>query len=170
MTDTRLCEVEGCTKPPRSSKAALCPMHYHRQYRHGNVSASARSGFVVQSQRRYRRVSAPGHPLAGQTGKVYAHRLALHEKIGPGEHPCHWCGKTVTWQRGLSPTALIADHLNRDTSDNSPSNLVPACQRCNSGRGLTLRHEAIRQVGFWSGVDTIARGRGRALIGASEGQ
>jgi hypothetical protein len=168
MPEARECEVRECTKSPRSRTATLCPMHYHRQYRHGDVNATARAGFTVQGPRRYRRVAANGHPLSGADGRAYAHRIALYSTIGPGEHPCHWCGKAVTWDRSVGESALVADHLNNDTSDNSTGNLVPSCARCNGARGLTRRHEAIRRAGFWSGADTVARSEGRALIGSSE--
>lgn len=31
------CQVSGCHKPPRSTHADLCAMHYHRMYRDGGV-------------------------------------------------------------------------------------------------------------------------------------
>lgn len=31
------CQIDGCHKPPRSTHADLCAMHYHRQYRDGDT-------------------------------------------------------------------------------------------------------------------------------------
>jgi endogenous inhibitor of DNA gyrase (YacG/DUF329 family) len=82
-------------------------------------------------------VYKPDHPLAGATGYVSEARLVLYAKIGPGSHPCHWCGEPVEWMVGKhgGPTgALIATHVNNDALDNSPNNLVPSCQSCNIWR------------------------------------
>jgi hypothetical protein len=78
----------------------------------------------------------PGHPLASKSGIFAVARLVLYEKIGPGTHPCHWCGSPVTWTPGGGPRhgALLADHLNWDRTDDSPQNLVPACTECNAHR------------------------------------
>lgn len=80
---------------------------------------------------------APDHPLAGKGGFVGEARAILYERIGPGPHPCNWCGKMVDWakgERGNKPNRLVADHLNSDPLDDSASNLVPACGRCNNRR------------------------------------
>jgi hypothetical protein len=81
----------------------------------------------------YLLVQAPGHPLAMANGQAYIHRLTLYARLGPGSHPCHWCGTTTTW-RARGERALTADHVNHDTLDNTPGNLVPACRSCNSSR------------------------------------
>lgn len=151
------CTIDECEKPARSKSAALCPMHYHRQYRHGDVTKSAFTTEVTASKgRRYQVVYAPGHPVAGVRGMAYAHRIALHDSIGPGEHPCHWCGCLVSWDWPRShPAALQVDHLNDLGDDNAPSNLAPACRRCNPGRGAQRRSDALRAAGWWSGHDTV---------------
>jgi hypothetical protein len=86
----------------------------------------------------------PGHPLAGADGRVLAHRFALYEHIGDGAHPCHWCKTSLNWgtysRKGKRATNdLIVDHLDSNPRNNSISNLVPACQRCNALRGLIRR-------------------------------
>lgn len=65
---------------------------------------------------------------------VYEHKYVLYEKIGPGPHPCHWCGVPLNWIPGTREGALLADHLNEDKRDNRPENLVPACNGCNTIR------------------------------------
>src|SRR5699024_6877447 len=74
-----------------------------------------------------------GHPLAWPDGRVRIHQATLYDEIGPGKHPCHRCGKLVEW-RGDPP--LHVDHLDGDTWNNAPSNLAPACARCNTSRHL----------------------------------
>lgn len=89
---------------------------------------------------RYRVRYEPGHPLAfNAKGQVSEHRAVLWAKIGPGEHPCHWCGTTVQWcfgrRQGSRPAdELNTDHVNSDRRDNRPENLVPSCFRCNVKR------------------------------------
>ena len=65
----------------------------------------------------------------------YVHRVILLESIGPGTHPCHWCGRLVDWDAPRNArNSLLVDHLDQDRENNDPSNLVPSCQMCNSSR------------------------------------
>jgi hypothetical protein len=85
----------------------------------------------------YKTTRLPGHPLAGINGYVRVHRLVLYQKIGPGEQRCHWCGCPLQWMVGVpvnTPRFLIADHVDEDTLNNGPDNIVPSCSACNSGR------------------------------------
>lgn len=151
------CTLDGCEKPGRSGSASLCPMHYHRQYRHGDVNRVANeAGITASLGRRYRTKHAPTHPLASKHGVVYVHRMVLFDAIGRGPHACHWCGTEVEWARKGDPRELQPDHLNGDGADNRIENLVPACRRCNTARGGQARHDALRAAGWWSGNDTIA--------------
>lgn len=152
------CVVPDCDKSARSMSASLCPKHYHRQYRHGSVHAHAnRSGVTISHGRRYRTAYRPGHPVADRSGKVYVHRVVLYDNIGPGPHPCHWCGTAVDWLPKNDPRCLEADHVNHIGDDNQPENVVPACRRCNVARAMARRHEALVAAGWWSAHDTVAR-------------
>jgi len=152
------CTTPECNKPARSPGSTLCPMHYHRAYRHGSVHKVANhSGVTVSHGRRYKTVTAKGHPIARSGGKVYEHRLVLWEAIGPGEHPCYHCQRTVSWDHGKGhPDTLQVDHLNNMGDDNRPENLVPCCTGCNTLRAQQRRSDALRQAGWWSVNDTIA--------------
>ena len=72
------------------------------------------------------------HPLASRHGELLEHRAVLYAKIGPGPHPCHWCGKQREWG---GPGGIHADHLDTDRQNNDPENLVPSCKKCNGDRG-----------------------------------
>lgn len=80
------------------------------------------------------------HPLAQHCGKgygkVYEHRLALFNKIGPGEHQCHWCSKLIYWRKDCRADAIVVDHLDENKWNNKPDNLVPSCRRCNAQRSI----------------------------------
>lgn len=155
------CTVTNCEKPARSSSAALCKMHYHRWYRHGDVDKVATGSVVTASLgRRYKSKYRPSHPLATKFGNVYEHRMVLFDAIGPGLHACHWCGTDVEWVCKGQPRELQPDHLNGDGADNRLSNLVAACRTCNSARGSQARADALRAAGWWSGNDTVANLRG----------
>lgn len=86
----------------------------------------------------YREIFDPSHPLAQAGGGVMEHRLVLYEKIGPGEHVCHSCGKKVSWEHDWGGSrrdgALVVDHLDFDKLNNNPDNLVPSCFACNARR------------------------------------
>lgn len=72
------------------------------------------------------------HPLAINTA-VSEHRAVLFDKIGPGPHLCHWsCGKLLEWG---GKEGICVDHLDGDTTNNDPENLVCSCIACNFRRG-----------------------------------
>ena len=143
----KLCEVEGCSKAARSNKASMCPMHYHRQYRHGITDKPQVDS--VNLGRRYTSTYMPDHPLAMRNGKVYTHRLALYEKLGPGVHACHWCSQPIQWLPKGMPHAINVDHLDNDGANNDPNNLVASCHPCNTHRGGMRTHAAYKEAGYW---------------------
>ena len=81
---------------------------------------------------------------------VYQHREVLYDEIGPGPHPCAHCGTLVDWIRANNQTAgswdgiLVVDHRDHDRGNNTPANLVPACQRCNMRRRIAWVKQTIR--------------------------
>jgi hypothetical protein len=132
-------------------------MHYHRWYRHGSTDRVATRAESISLGRRYRTVSAKGHPLAHANGRAYEHRVVLYDHIGIGPHACHWCDAEVDWLPKGNPRELQPDHLNNDGADNRIENLVPACRSCNSTRGLQRRADALRAAGWWSNNDTVGK-------------
>jgi hypothetical protein len=84
----------------------------------------------------YKFIRAPQHPLATSWGTVLEHRKVLYDRIGGGPHPCHWCGKRLTWQvrQGGGGSTLTVDHLDNNPANNRLTNLVPCCTRCNITR------------------------------------
>lgn len=71
-------------------------------------------------------------------------RLVLYEKIGPGPHPCHWCGRLVNWGIGITVDGLLADHLDWNHQNDAPENIVPSCNNCNTRRAAPGRQGAIQ--------------------------
>lgn len=64
------------------------------------------------------------HPLAIGKGVVAEHRYVLYEKIGPGTHPCYWCGQPRDWG---GRDGIHVDHMDNDPLNNEPWNLEPSC-------------------------------------------
>lgn len=137
------CVVEGCGNP-RAYTDGICNSCYYRRKRTGTTK---RRQWTYRSTgtNGYVRLSQADHPLATADGFVYEHRKVLFGRIGPGEHSCHWCKKPVAWAVGTARRGnLVADHLDGNRLNNASENLVPACNPCNSARGLfqswVMRH------------------------------
>jgi hypothetical protein len=126
------CDVDGCDKEIKRNRQ--CAMHAWRFETYGSYELPPPSEMHYSSEG-YIKVRANGHPLADAGGWAYKHRVVLWDKIGPGEHPCHWCATPIWWDlpRG-SVARLTADHVDWDKENNEPENLVPACLPCNSVR------------------------------------
>lgn len=153
------------TKNCATCGAPFTPRHYDRPNRFCSSPCyqASRAGKVQKADvvgQRMRRV--PGHPIAPPSGTVAVARLVLYEKIGPGEHPCHWCGALVKWIAGGhvgTPGSLMADHLDWDRANDAPENLVPSCNHCNAhrtahGGRAPLRHDELTMM--WGGARTRA--------------
>jgi hypothetical protein len=126
------CKIDGCGKP--HSSLGWCTQHYTRWVRHGDPLVTHPN--ARYSDRRYRRIKRPSHPLACRDGTVALHRFVLYEAIGPGAHPCQWCSMLVAWEKSYpqDPDALVVDHLDWNRANNALTNLVPSCSPCNTGR------------------------------------
>jgi hypothetical protein len=133
-----MCVVPGCQNRRGSYKAGICNSCFWRLKRTGTLERREWA-YRVMSSHGYIVLSNKTHPMTNATGVVYEHRMALYDAIGPGPHPCHWCGRSVNWNKGKCVTGtLVVDHLNGVKTDNSRANLVAACNRCNSKRGLFM--------------------------------
>lgn len=150
MEPTKCPQCEIAFKPRQSSQqfcSKTCYWGSLRKQRNKDVS--------------HRMRSAHGHPIAPPSGIVAIARLNLYETIGAGPHPCHWCGELVTWRPGnrTAIDALFADHLDWDTTNDDPANLVAACNPCNAHRRKTRHSKRIVEddlTVMWGGVSTRA--------------
>jgi hypothetical protein len=130
------CSVEGCNRPRKSR--GFCGTHYERWRLHGDIrpsdSVRIQEGQGSVTFDGYRIFHDRNHPLADKSGQIYEHRKVLYEKIGPGIHPCTWCGIDLEWG-----STLQADHLDAVRLNNVMENLVPSCKPCNTLRGQGAR-------------------------------
>lgn len=128
----RTCSEPGCSG--KHVGQGLCAKHYSRLKRHGTTTPTLRrpngSGSLHSG---YLKVRAAGHPLATRNGFVYAHRIALYDAIGPGDHKCFNCGTSVSWDKSFprSMKGLVVDHIDHDRLNNAPANLRASCGPCN---------------------------------------
>ena len=111
---------------------------------------------------RYHYTRAIGHPLCVPPSTCMpTHRKVLFDAIGWGPHKCHWCGRSVIWKtrRGVTEDSLLADHLDNDSRNNSPENLVPACTGCNSGRHAHMKIQSGETVALMRQGDRYSKHR-----------
>ena len=152
--DIHTCETCGKRFKPRqrTKPNRYCSLPCYHQAMRGVHKVEKPDG-------RMRRVY--DHPLAPPSGIVAIARLNLYEKIGPGKHPCHWCGTELEWVAGAGPIsgAIMADHLNYDRTDDSIDNLVPACTQCNAHRTKKGDRRLVRDDELYVTVSRGARTR-----------
>lgn len=156
---TVICRVEGCDKPGakrtrdgKVSQYPLCGGHRTRYYKYGDVMAHVPikkiaawgEGWITPAG--YRAHSRAGHPLASSQGHLFDHRAVLYDAIGPGAHPCHWCGVMVAWE-DPHPLGLEVDHLDGDKLNNEAANLVPTCHGDNTRRWMAGNRADWKRVG-----------------------
>ncbi len=147
---------------------AFTPTEATAKYCSRACYGKSKRGARVDRWEGQRYVTAKGHPICPPSGLVAYARIVLYDKIGPGEHACNWCEKPVTWQYGLSPDCLVADHVNWDRSDDTPENLVPSCLKCNAHRTRVGNRTVLTDddlTVMWSGVRTRAVKRECATCG-----
>lgn len=132
------CAVLSCGRPYAAS--GYCRRHYRRIRETGSLDRRVPAESRGIPRGAYVEVVRPGHPLAGRRNGAALHRVVLYDVIGPGSHPCHWCGSEVSWDAPrYSPQELQADHIDQDRSNNDAANLVPTCGPCNTSRSSTTR-------------------------------
>lgn len=149
-----------CSLPPRSRYAEHCEMHYGRLRRNGHLDLLSHAPAHITSNGYVVLNGQAMHPLRRPSGPaVLAHRDVLFRTLGSGPHPCHWCRMSLRWDRTYprDRDGLTVDHLDANTTNNEPDNLVPSCGRCN-----LLRTRVQPPVG-WLTTGDVARLAGLTL-------
>jgi len=145
------CCVVGCNQKPRSGYSAYCETHYYRIRRNGHLNLLPMSISHV-TDNGYIKIKTKTHPLSDIRGWISIHRVVLFNSIGPGKHPCHWCGKEVNFDSAYPKDlmALVVDHVDCDKTNNDLSNLVPSCCECNLRRDKAKHKKATQdKIGVW---------------------
>lgn len=138
---------------PITKKCEICKKEFTRSPALAGKCCSRKCGYEHRKQKRMKKehqqnrksrqmIYEPSHPLAGKNGYLPIYRFLLYNKIGPGWHPCNWCGKKIRWIINIRRTGgftLIVDHVDNNPKNNHISNLVPSCQSCNTKRGMGER-------------------------------
>lgn len=131
ISDLPKCVVPECGNKANRIGARLCEMHYCRQIRNGSLDGRVIAG-RYKTGAGYVKLLKPGHPLADSHGHVAEHRLVAYQTHDGHCPSCFWCGVGLDWK------SAVVDHLNEVKADNSPANLVVACNDCNRARGAML--------------------------------
>lgn len=124
------CICSACGKPftPKSKRATgrFCSLACY--YKAGP------RGPRKQTVNGKRMAHRPNHPIAPPSGTLSYSRIVLFDQIGFGPHDCFWCGTEIDWKYGLEPGTLVIDHLDFNTQNIWPENLVAACVNCKNRR------------------------------------
>lgn len=129
------CKIDGCKKLVHFKGEQLCQMHYFRKMRYGTFDLTRKPAKErIMNPDGYILVYAPNHPLAIKRSYVYEHRKIVYDIIGDNVPDCILCGVSLTWK-----SARI-DHIDRNITNNHPSNLRPLCNKCNTWRDMPPQH------------------------------
>lgn len=98
-------------------------------------------GLPVSLTNGYALVTKRDHAIATGRNRVRVHRAVLHDDIGPGPHPCDYCGVDgLEWGlENSDPNNLTVDHANHDKLDCRRSNLRASHKYCNDNRFIVER-------------------------------
>lgn len=139
-----MCSVDACGAIANRVGAGLCEKHYGRLRRNGTTE-KLQPNRKIQHSHGYVLVHAPDHQLsAGKPSgtRIYEHRMKFYDAYGYGDHKCHWCEASVTFNK------MHVDHLNAIRDDNRLENLVASCPDCNMSRGLEKMRKTMRERGM----------------------
>lgn len=127
-----MCKVNGCDRKSMYKEKDLCQMHYFRLMRNGTTDLVRKRKYRTENPAGYQVLYEPNHPLSQSGGYVYEHRKVAYEKYGENLPDCEMCGASCSWQ--IYTTHI--DHIDRNVRNNSPENLRPLCNSCNSQRDV----------------------------------
>jgi hypothetical protein len=143
---TKTCKTDGCTAP-RGKKKAHCYPHDAemqrnwraanpekvRQYNQANFERNAGKTYLGQGG--YIKYVGTNHPAANASGLTNYHRLVLWDKLNGQNVPCAECGGLVRWDvPSTDPAFIVGDHIDENKQNNSPENIDPVHQGCNTKR------------------------------------
>lgn len=154
------CKIDGCERDAMYKKKMVCQKHYFRFMRYGTYELTKKPRkYRYTHSSGYQLIYEPTHPLCNSTGYVYEHRKVVYGIYGDCIPNCQICGRNTSWE----PYTTHVDHINRDKSDNRPSNLRVLCNACNSFRDndfsnrvgvFTIDIDGIKKTAYqWAATD-----------------
>jgi hypothetical protein len=127
------CIIDGCENDVLIYKnKVLCQKHYIRFYRYGtyDLTRIGKKKYRLVNPSGYQRILVGEHCLPTHNGYIYEHRKVVFDMYGVNLPDCELCGKATIWE------TCVIDHKDNDVSNNSPENLRPVCDWCNTSRGV----------------------------------
>ena len=129
------CKIDGCNKDSMYKSQNVCQKHYFRFMRNGTYETTLVRKYRTSNPKGYQKLYEPDFKLSDSAGYVYEHRKVLYDFIGDNTPNCELCGKETSWE----PYTSHVDHIDRDVTNNSISNLRLLCNGCNSNRDVDPR-------------------------------
>lgn len=133
------CSVPGCERAANYKQDMICQMHYFRRMRNGTFDLKEtkyqKQGYHEHSNG-YRLLKIPGHPIARKDGVIFEHRAVMFDIHGWDLPPCEKCGAESDW----FTRKTHIDHIDKDRTNNNPSNLRVLCNPCNVSRTEKIHH------------------------------
>lgn len=127
------CKIDGCDNEVSTYHShGVCNKHYMRYWRYGTYELTrvGKKKYRLTNPDGYQKIHVGTHYLPTSNGYIYEHRKVVFDMYGVNLPNCELCGKETNWE------TCVIDHKDDDVSNNSPSNLRPVCDWCNTSRGI----------------------------------
>ena len=128
------CKIDGCNREAMYKKQEVCQKHYFRKMRYGTYELM-KPKYRVSHSEGYIQIKEPNHILANSRGYVYEHRYIYYEQVSKEITECEMCGTSIGWGNAH------IDHIDENRKNNSPKNLRPLCNGCNTWRNRDSKKE-----------------------------